>query len=664
MNELKWGIISTGAIAHTFAKGVRKSQTGMLAAVGSRDQKKAEIFGEEYGIPNRYGSYEELLADESVQAVYIATPHPQHLEWVVKAAEAGKHILCEKPLTMNAAEAMVALEATRANDVFLMEAFMYRCHPQTARVAELIQSGEIGQVKYIQASFSFRAGYDENSRIWNNALGGGGILDVGGYTSSMVRVLAGAAQGKPFAEPTDMQVMGNLAPTGVDEFSVAQLRFSDNLLAQICCGVGLSAENKVRVFGTEGQITIPLPWISSTEGEPTTIHIESGGKAREETIEAGGPLYALEADAVARNIEARQSPQMSRDDTLGNMKTLDLWRSKIGLVYDSEKLEAQARPLMGRALRNPSAEKNTMKYGKIAGVEKPIARLVMGAMSQNIVNSMAVFDDYYERGGNAFDTSFHYGDSDKILGHWMSSRGVQNEIVVIAKGAHTPDCNPEALSSQLLKSLENLQLETADLYCMHRDNPEIPASEFVDVLNEHFNAGRIKAFGGSNWSLARVEEANAYARQKGLQGFSLLSNNFSLARMVNPVWDGCVACSDADSKRWLEEHQMTVLSWSSQARGFFVRGDRDFTADAELTNSWYSDDNFERLARVNQLSRERDISPLNIAAAFVLHQKFPIFALIGPQTIEETRTAMPALEVSLSDAEMKWLNLESDSRDA
>ena len=196
MNELNWGIISTGAIAHTFARGVGNSQTGKLAAVGSREKDKAEKFGDEFDIPNRHGSYEELLADDSVQAVYIATPHPQHLEWIVKAAEAGKHILCEKPLTMNAAEAAVALEAARANDVFLMEAFMYRCHPQTARVQEIIRSGEIGDVHFIAASFSFNAGFDENSRLFNNALGGGGILDVGGYTASMARVLAGRRAGK------------------------------------------------------------------------------------------------------------------------------------------------------------------------------------------------------------------------------------------------------------------------------------------------------------------------------------------------------------------------------------------------------------------------------------------------------------------------------------
>ena len=419
----------------------------------------------------------------------------------------------------------------------------------------------------------------------------------------------------------------------------------------------------MRIFGTRGSITIPQPWVPSAGGEATTIAVQSGGEAREETFDPGVSPYAMEADVVAQNIEAREAPQMSRADTLGNMKTLDEWRRQIGLIYDNEKLEAQTQPLFGRALRKPSGEKNIMKYGRVKGVAKPISKMVMGLMGNSPVNTMAVFDDYYERGGNAFDTSYHYGESDKVLGQWLSSRGVKDETVVIVKGAHTPFCNPEDLTAQLHASLENLQLESADLYCMHRDNPDIPVSEFVDVLNEHYNAGKVKAFGGSNWSLARIEEANAYAREKGLQGFSILSNNFSLARMVNPVWEGCISCSDPESKRWLEENQFPVFSWSSQARGFFVRGDRDFTADAELVNSWYSDDNFERLARVQQLSKERDISPLNIAAAFVLHQKFPIFALIGPLSIEETRTALPGMQVELSDAEMKWLNLESDSRD-
>ena len=154
---LNWGIIGTGTIAHIFAGGIAKSSTGTLVAVGSRTQDAADSFGATWHVPRRYGSYSDLLMDKDVQAVYISTPHPLHAEWAIKAADAGKHILCEKPLALNYAQAETMIEAARRNDVFLMEAFMYRCHPQTAKLVELIRSGAIGRVCVIQATFSFQS---------------------------------------------------------------------------------------------------------------------------------------------------------------------------------------------------------------------------------------------------------------------------------------------------------------------------------------------------------------------------------------------------------------------------------------------------------------------------------------------------------------------------
>ncbi|MGB9620027.1 MAG: Gfo/Idh/MocA family protein, partial [Armatimonadota bacterium] len=199
--KLQWGIISTGRISGVFAKNLVPSETGELLAVASRTQAAADKFGDEYNVPRRYGSYQDLLDDPDVEAVYISTPHPMHAEWAVKAAEAGKHILCEKPLALNYSEAMAIIEAARRNDVFLMEAFMYRCHPQTARIVELVRGGAIGEVRLIQATFSFHAARDPEGRLLNPELAGGGIMDVGCYCCSMSRLVAGAALGKPFAEP-------------------------------------------------------------------------------------------------------------------------------------------------------------------------------------------------------------------------------------------------------------------------------------------------------------------------------------------------------------------------------------------------------------------------------------------------------------------------------
>src|SRR5438552_868601 len=145
-DKLNWGILGTGNIAKAFAKGIAASRSGALVAVGSRSQASADNFGVEFNVPRRHASYDALLADKNVHAVYIATPHPLHAEWSIKAAEAGKHILCEKPMSINHAEAMVVLEAAHRNDVFFMEAYMYRCHPQTQKLVELVREKIIGEV--------------------------------------------------------------------------------------------------------------------------------------------------------------------------------------------------------------------------------------------------------------------------------------------------------------------------------------------------------------------------------------------------------------------------------------------------------------------------------------------------------------------------------------
>ena len=168
--------MATGGIAKAFAQGVQHSRLGTLAAVGSRSSEQARAFAAQFDIPNAHGSYEELLADPEVEAVYISTPHPFHAEWIVKAAEAGKHVLCEKPIALNHAEAMAAAEAARKHDVLLMEAFMVRCHPFIETLKDLIRDKVIGDVRLIQATFSFHGAFHPEGRLFSNALGGGGIL--------------------------------------------------------------------------------------------------------------------------------------------------------------------------------------------------------------------------------------------------------------------------------------------------------------------------------------------------------------------------------------------------------------------------------------------------------------------------------------------------------
>jgi aryl-alcohol dehydrogenase-like predicted oxidoreductase len=276
-------------------------------------------------------------------------------------------------------------------------------------------------------------------------------------------------------------------------------------------------------------------------------------------------------------------------------------------------------------------------------------------------DAAAMFDDYFERGGNAFDTSYHYGggEPERNLGQWINSRGVRERVFILGKGAHTPNCNPQAMAEQLAVSLERMRTDYVDLYMLHRDNPDIPVGEFVDALNEQLRAGRIHAFGGSNWTLDRVQAANDYAAKKGLTGFVAVSNNFSLARMVDPVWGGCIAASDPASRAWFEKTQLALFPWSSQARGFFLpHATPDYQGDPELRRSWYSEDNFRRRERAIELATKKGVEPINIALAYVLHQPFPTFPLIGPRTIAETVSSFGALDVELTEREVKWLNLE------
>lgn len=178
---LKWGIIGTGNIAHTFAKALQVAKKGKLVAVGSRSMESAQKFGQEFNVEHCFGNYGDLLASDKVDIVYVSTPHPQHFELALTIAKAGKHMLIEKPMAMTEKQVSIILDTAKKHNVFVMEAYMYRCHPQTLKVVELIQSNALGRVKLIRANFSFDGRpLGPTSRLWRNELGGGAILDIGG----------------------------------------------------------------------------------------------------------------------------------------------------------------------------------------------------------------------------------------------------------------------------------------------------------------------------------------------------------------------------------------------------------------------------------------------------------------------------------------------------
>lgn len=662
--RVRWGLIGAGHIAAEFADGVKGSETGTLLAIGSRSQAAAEAFGAEHGIPRCYGSYQALLDDAEVDAVYIATPHPMHAEWAIKAAEAGKHILCEKPIGMNWPEAAAMVDAARLHDVFLMEAFMYRCHPQTAKLVELLQSGAIGKVGLIEATFCYHSRGGPEHRAYAQELGGGGILDVGCYTVSMARLIAGVANGGSFAEPLDLKGHAFLGPTGADHYATASVKFPGDILARLTTGIGLQVPSVVKVFGSKGRLSIADPWIPSRWNlEPLKIELEVDGEAaRTVEVPVTKDLYSYEADMVGHNIAARQAafPGMSWDDTLGNMCMLDRWRAEVGLTYELEKPANVIHTIMRRPLR--VSAKATMRYGRIAGIEKPVSRLVLGADSNFTMPDTAIlFDAFFEAGGNAFDTSAaygHAGNCEANLGQWIRNRAIREQVVVLEKGANYPNNHPRGLNEDVQTSLRRTGLDYFDIYMIHRDNTDIPIEEWVDVLNENLAKGYFHAYGFSNFTQARVEAAQAYAQRRGLPGFSAISNNFSLARMLSPVWELCVSSSDPDYREWFEASQTPLMPWSSQARGFFTdRASRENTSSEEFNRCWYSEDNFRRKDRANQLAREKGVEPTNIALAYVLCQPFPTFPLVGPKRHSEIRSTLQALEVELTPAELAWLDL-------
>ena len=668
MKQTRWGILGPGSIAHNFANGLKETTTGTLLAISSRNSERLRQFGDQYSIAanKRYKSYEALTADPDIDAIYVSTPHPWHAELAIMAMRQGKAVLCEKPAGMNSAEVSAMTEVAAQEGVFFMEAFMYRCHPQIARMVELIRTGEIGTIRHIKATFGFSATRDPASRLFDRALGGGGILDVGCYTVSAARLIAGAAHGKDFENPVLVKGLGVIGPTGVDEVARGLLSFQGGLTAEIATSVTTAMENAVIIEGSTGTITLVNPWVPGRNAGPSdsTVDIKVNGTARVEQIRSHHHLFAFEAELASRNIAEGKlqpdAPALSHADSIGNAETLDRWRQELGYVTFTETPKTNRR--LPRTLPKglPSISKSA-----IDGLRLPMSRLILGADNKNDIGSGAiVWDAFLDAGGNSFDTGFVYGGGhhEVVLGQWIGARGVAKEINVIVKGGHTPYCTPRAIAAQLDISLSRLGLAHAPIYIMHRDNPDVPVGEFIDALNQMHRSGKIGIFGGSNWSPERFTEGNAYARKHSLQTMSMLNNNLSLAVMEKPVWDGCITSNTSAILKYLRDNNVTHISWSSQARGFFLPETlrSRLPADVGPETCYGSLANEERRRRAETLAKKHGVSTHNIATAWVLAQTFPSFAIIGPRSPGEIASTLPALGISLSNAEALWLNLESE----
>ncbi|MCV3768480.1 aldo/keto reductase [Rhizobium sp. TRM95796] len=662
-DRLSWGIIGPGTIARTFAEGVAHSRTGRIAAIGTRNPDKP---GLSEGFPGAriVSGYQALIDDPEVEAVYIATPHPSHPEWAIKAIRAGKHVLVEKPLALTAFDADAVYHEARKAGVFAGEAYMYRLHPQTAKLIDLIRSGVIGQVRLIKSSFGFdMGGVRPDHRLFSQASAGGGILDVGGYPVSMARLIAGAVEGRPFLDPVKVTGAARLGETGVDEWASAVLKFPNDIVAEVSCSIMATQDNVLRVIGSEGRLEVADFWFAAGhKGGVGKIELFRKDGSHE-TIECAEErwLYSFEADAAADAIRAGErefpAPGMGWADSLGNLRAMDAWRASVGLKYELETPAVRTRNIAGDVVKAG----HKVPRRAIPGLAKQASTVALGfEFFPDFASASLTLDGFYEAGGNLFDTAYIYGNgaTEAVFGDWHTSRGVdREEIVLIGKGVHSPLCYPDQIGKQLTASLDRLKTDYVDVYFMHRDNPDVPVDEFVDAMDAEASAGRIRGiFGGSNWTRERMDAAIAYAEKSGKRAPAALSNNFSLAEMIDPIWAGCVAASNDEWKEWLVKTQTPNFAWSSQGRGFFTdRAGRDRFDDEEIVRCWYSERNFSRRDRAYELAAKKGRSPIHIALAYVLAQPFPVIPLIGPRTLSELEDSLSALDIALTPDEVRWL---------
>ena len=307
--KVRWGFLSTARINRRLLAAAEKTDAAEVVAVASRDLDRAEAYAMEHGISRSHGSYEALLEDSEVDAVYISLPNSLHVEWSVRALAAGKHVLCEKPLTRSPEEAEYAFEAADRAGRILMEAFMWRHSPQTAKLAQLVEGGVIGELQLVRATFSFPLEGRRNIRL-DPDLGGGALMDVGAYCVSAARLLAGEPE-RVYGE----QVIGD---SGVDVLFTGVLRFPRGVLAEIDAGMYLPRRDGLEAVGTEGSLVISDPWLA----QRLVLHLRRG-ESREEIALPPADPYRLELENMCAAIGGEAKPLLGREDAVGQARALD-----------------------------------------------------------------------------------------------------------------------------------------------------------------------------------------------------------------------------------------------------------------------------------------------------------------------------------------------------
>ena len=309
MRPVGWGIVSTADINRLVIPPAQSSEKCDLIAVASREQGRAEAYARDWGIERAYGSYEALLEDPDIEAVYISLPNSMHCEWSIRALEAGKHVLCEKPLSRRPAEVEAAFDAAERSGRLLMEAFMWRHHPQTRKLVELVDGGAIGRPRVIRSAFGFTITREPNVRLLAD-LDGGALMDVGCYCVSASRLLGG--------EPRRTAGIQILAPSGVDVLFSGAMLLDDDVTAHFDCGFVLPSRDELEVVGEEGSLFLDDPWHAH---EPVIEVRRGGATERVETERANS--YRLELENLSDAIRGEGEPLLGRADAVGNARALE-----------------------------------------------------------------------------------------------------------------------------------------------------------------------------------------------------------------------------------------------------------------------------------------------------------------------------------------------------
>ncbi|MDA8808998.1 Gfo/Idh/MocA family oxidoreductase, partial [Gammaproteobacteria bacterium] len=343
MSKIRWGIIGTGSIATAFAHSIKYCQYSELIGVFGRGNEKLNSFSSKFDIKS-YRDIDNLIASEEIDAVYIATPHSTHYEYTLLAIKNKKHILCEKPITINHIESMVLLNLAKEAEVFLMEAYMYRVHPQTFNILDNLSNFDSTKNKItITSSFGFSADLPESHRLRNQHLGGGAILDVGCYPLSMAKLIAGKLNGLSFADPESIKAKGRLDSTGVDLQSEAHLIFSDNIEANIKCAIDEDYSNNLKISDGSIDLVASQPWhCGQFQDGNSSIEIYKDGKLYKEIPfkdEVG--LFTREIDHASECILTNklESQYISHLDSQSNMLWLDKWRKSLDIACPFSQLE-------------------------------------------------------------------------------------------------------------------------------------------------------------------------------------------------------------------------------------------------------------------------------------------------------------------------------------